>query len=87
LPDGLFSNQNPILGKFLMVLKWKVLVYFMPIWSVLWPFGISYGNLVYFGFVWYIFSRFGMLYKEKSGNTAPPATEETGAMGREIESR
>jgi hypothetical protein len=52
-----------------MFLKWKVLVYFMALWSVLRPFGIFCGHLVYFGFVWYIFSRFGKLYEEKSGNT------------------
>jgi hypothetical protein len=29
--------------------------------------------LVYFGLVWYVnFFHFGMLYKEKSGNTAQP---------------
>jgi hypothetical protein len=38
-----------------------MLEYFMAIWYILWPFGMSYGYLVYF-------SRFGMLYQEKSGN-------------------
>jgi hypothetical protein len=53
LPDGLFSTQNPNLGKFLEGLA--ILVYFMTIWSIftaigniLWPFGIFCGNLVYF---------------------------------------
>jgi hypothetical protein len=32
-------------------LEMKVLVYFMVLWSVLRPFGISYGHMVYFGFV------------------------------------
>jgi hypothetical protein len=76
LPDGLFSNQNPNLGKhFWMVLTWKVLVYFMALWSVLRPSYIFYGHLVYFGFTWYIFSGFGMLSKEKSGNTVRTAVE------------
>jgi hypothetical protein len=58
------------LGKFWMVLKWKVLVYFMPLWYVIWPFGtyilgsfvIFWVNLVYFGFIWYIFSLFGIFF-------------------------
>jgi hypothetical protein len=27
LPDGIFSNQNPNLGKFCRVLQWKMLIY------------------------------------------------------------
>jgi hypothetical protein len=40
-----FQTQIPILGKFWMVVKWKELVYFMALWSVLRPFGIIYGHL------------------------------------------
>jgi hypothetical protein len=40
---------------------YSLLVYFVAIWSNLWPFGIFYGYLV-------CFSRFGMLYPVKSGN-------------------
>jgi hypothetical protein len=29
LPDGIFLKQNPNLGKFWRVLKWKMLVYFL----------------------------------------------------------
>jgi hypothetical protein len=56
-----FQTQIPILGKFWIVLKWKVLVYyFMALWSVLRPFGIyillSFGiflvRLVYFFPFW-----------------------------------
>jgi hypothetical protein len=61
LPDGIFSTQNPNLGKFWRVLPWNMLVYFMDIWSILYLFGIFCGYLEYF-------SRFGMLYQEKSGN-------------------
>jgi hypothetical protein len=43
-----FRTKNPYLGNFLRVLQWKMLVYFMAIWSILhiaiwfilWPFGI-----------------------------------------------
>jgi hypothetical protein len=50
------QTKNPNLGKFRRVLLWKILVYFMTIWSTyvtaignfLWPFGIFGGNLVYF---------------------------------------
>jgi hypothetical protein len=64
----IFKTKIPILGKFLMVLQWKMLVYYMAIWSNLRSFGIFYiwpfstyifGHLVYF-------SRFGMLYQTKS---------------------
>jgi hypothetical protein len=64
----IFKTKKSNLGKFCRVLQWKTLVFFMPIWSILWPFGnicghfgVFHGNLVYF-------PRFGMLYKEKSGN-------------------
>jgi hypothetical protein len=40
LPDGILLNQNPTLGKFWMVLQWKILVYFIAIWSILRSFGI-----------------------------------------------
>jgi hypothetical protein len=43
-----FQTENPNLGKFLRVLLWKILVYFMTIWSSLRPFEILYGHLVYF---------------------------------------
>jgi hypothetical protein len=40
------------------ILQWKMLVYFMTIWSIhciwhiLWPFGIFYGYLVHFTPFW-----------------------------------
>jgi hypothetical protein len=63
----MFSKQN--LGKFWSVLQWKMLVYFMDVWSILRSLGI-------FMDIWYIsnlvyFSRFGILYQEKSGNPVP----------------
>jgi hypothetical protein len=62
------ETKNPNLGKFWRVLQWKMMVYFMDTWSLLWSFVIFYGhlgrgNLVYF-------SGFGILYQEKSGNPA-----------------
>jgi hypothetical protein len=59
------------LATFWRVLQWKMLVYCMGIWSILWTFNIFYGHLVYFVVVWYIFPRFGRLYQEKSGNPVP----------------
>jgi hypothetical protein len=35
-----FQTKNTNLGKFGWVLQWKLLVYFMAIWSILRPFGI-----------------------------------------------
>jgi hypothetical protein len=49
-------------------LLWKILVYFMTIWSILLLFEIFYGHLVHFVVIWYIFPRFGILYQETSGN-------------------
>jgi hypothetical protein len=49
-----FQTKITILGKFWMVLNWKVLVYVMALWSVLRPFGIFWARLVFF-------PRFGML--------------------------
>jgi hypothetical protein len=63
-----FQTKKPNLGKFWRVLQWKILVYFMTIWSILRPLEIFYGHLVYFVVVWYIFPSFGILYQEKSGN-------------------
>jgi hypothetical protein len=63
-----FQTQTPNLGKFWKVLQWKILEYFMTIWSILRPFEISFGHLVYFVVIWYISPRFGILYQEKSGN-------------------
>jgi hypothetical protein len=63
-----FQTKNPNLGKFCRVLLWKILVYFMTIWSNLRPLQIFFGHLVYFVVIWYIFIRFGILDQEKSGN-------------------
>jgi hypothetical protein len=64
-----FQTKNPNLGKFCRVLQWKILVYFMTIWSILRPLEIFYGHLVYFVVIWYIFPRFGILDQEKSGTS------------------
>jgi hypothetical protein len=53
LPDGIFSNQNPNLGKFWRVLQWKLLVY-------LCPFGILYSHFPYFMVIWYFFWLIGI---------------------------
>jgi hypothetical protein len=63
-----FQTKNPNLGKFWGVLQWKILVYFMTIWSILRPLEIFSSHLVYFVVIWYIFPRFGILYQGKSGN-------------------
>jgi hypothetical protein len=70
---GCFQTKNTYLGKFWRVLQWKLLVYFMAIWSILRPFGIFCGYLVYFMVICYIFPRYGMRYLEKSGNPNPSA--------------
>jgi hypothetical protein len=52
-----FQTKN--LGKLWRALQWKILVYFMAIWSILRQFGLFYGNLVYFVAIWYILRLFG----------------------------
>jgi hypothetical protein len=39
-------------------LDWKMFIYFMVIWNILWRFGIFYDHLVHFVFIW----RFGIFY-------------------------
>jgi hypothetical protein len=64
-----FQTNNPNLGKFWRVLRWKILLYFTPSWSVLQPFSIFCGHLVYLMVTYLVyFSCCGMLYQEKSGN-------------------
>jgi hypothetical protein len=63
-----FKTKNPHWGKLWRVLKWKILVYFMTIWSILRPLEIFYSHLVDFVVIWYIFPRFGILDQEKSCN-------------------
>jgi hypothetical protein len=65
-----FQTKNPTWGKFWRALQMKMLVYFMTIWIILWPFGIIYGRLVYFVVIWYIFPILVFLDQEKSGNPA-----------------
>jgi hypothetical protein len=45
------------LGKFWRVLPWKMLIYYMTIWSILQLFGILCGDLVYLNSIWYIVPR------------------------------
>jgi hypothetical protein len=63
-----FQTKNPDLGKFWRALEWKMLVYFMTIWNILWPFGIIFGRLVKFVAIWYIFPILVCLAQEKPGN-------------------
>jgi hypothetical protein len=75
LPDGTFSNQK---SKFCRVFQWKTLVYYMPILSIICPFGLCiicpfgliYANFVYFMPIWYISPRFKFVKnRQKWGNT------------------
>jgi hypothetical protein len=63
LPGGLFSNKKYQFGKILEGLAMEDvgifyghLVYFMAIWSILWPSGSILRLLVYFMVIWYIFA-------------------------------
>jgi hypothetical protein len=58
------QTKNPNLGKFWRALQWKILAYFVTIWSILRPLQIFYGHMVYFVVIWYISPRFGILYQK-----------------------
>jgi hypothetical protein len=91
-----FQTKNPNLGKFLMALYWKMLIYtklpfvifyghlgyFMTIWYILCSFGIFYDHLVYIMFIWYIFSSFGIMCIENSGN--PDSDDSEAKQNRSI---
>jgi hypothetical protein len=57
-----FQTENPTLGKLCRFMQWKMLVYFMAIWYILWPFGIFYSTLVYVTANWYILWPIGIFY-------------------------
>jgi hypothetical protein len=67
-----FQTKNFNLGKFVRALEWKILVYFMPIWNILWTFGVFYGHWV---ILWSFYPRFGILCQEKSGKPVPVASK------------
>jgi hypothetical protein len=50
-----FQTKNNNLYKFWRLLQWKMLVYFMTIWSILRSFGIFFLHLVYLKDIWIIF--------------------------------
>jgi hypothetical protein len=50
-----FQTKNPNLGEFWRALDWKMLIYFMATWNILWTFGVFYDLLVHFVSIWYIF--------------------------------
>jgi hypothetical protein len=59
-----FQTQNPDLGKFWRALDWKILIFFMAIWSILQLFDMFcafvstlHGFLVYFFPFWYAVPR------------------------------
>jgi hypothetical protein len=67
-----FQTKSLNLGKFLKFLQWKMLVYFVAIWYIPWPFVVFYVHLVYYvangifcGHSAQYFPLFGMLYQEK----------------------
>jgi hypothetical protein len=53
-----YVTKNPNMGKFCRVLQWKMSVYFMAIWFILWSIGIFCGHLVciFSGHLVYMFS-------------------------------
>jgi hypothetical protein len=80
LPDGMFSNENPKLGKFWRVLQWKILAYFMSLWYILRLIGMFYCYLVYFMVIWYIFPVLVCCSKKNLSTLARSQT-----YGREVQ--
>jgi hypothetical protein len=48
----------------IQIWQWKMFIYFMSIWNILWQFGRFYGNSVHFQIIWHIFPHFGKLKQE-----------------------
>jgi hypothetical protein len=65
-----FQSKNPNLRKFFRVSDWKMLIYLVAVWNILWPFGMLCDHSVQIVLIWYIFSFFGIMHQEKSGNPA-----------------
>jgi hypothetical protein len=65
-----FRTKNPNFGKFWRDLEWKLLVYFITIWNILWLLVIKFGHDQVVA-VWYSFPVLVYLDLEKSGNPAP----------------
>jgi hypothetical protein len=57
-----FQTPNPNLGNFFRALDWKMLIYFMAIWTIL--FGISYKDLAHFLLIGYSFPVSGSSTKK-----------------------
>jgi hypothetical protein len=49
------TKNNPNVGKFWRALDWKMLIYFMATWNILWRFRVFYDHLLHFVFIWYSF--------------------------------
>jgi hypothetical protein len=64
------QTKNPDLGKFWRVLQWKMMVYFMANWSILRQIGIFMAIWCILQRIGIFYGHFGMLYQEKSGNSA-----------------
>jgi hypothetical protein len=74
LPDDIykyvFTTKNPNLGTFWRASEWKMLIYFVVVWYILWPFGIFGGRLVYFAVLVYFVVFWYILCEDKSGSRA-----------------
>jgi hypothetical protein len=62
-----FQTKNPNLGKFVMVLDWKMFIYFMTIWNIdmIRNIGMTFGYFISLGtFCVHLvhFSGFGIMY-------------------------
>jgi hypothetical protein len=53
-----FKQKITLWEKIFRGSDWKMLIYFMAIWSILGTFGIFYDHLVHCAFIWYSFFRF-----------------------------
>jgi hypothetical protein len=68
-----FQTKNPNLGILWRALDWKMFIYVMAIWNILWSLGIFYDHLVHFVFIWYIFSGIGTMYQENLATLDQPS--------------
>jgi hypothetical protein len=70
----IFRPKLVIWVNFWSVLRLKILVYFMEIWSILWPFDIFYGQLAYFVVILYTYITPFLVYYTKKNLAILPSS-------------
>jgi hypothetical protein len=59
-----FHTKYPYFDIFWRALEWKIWIYFVVMWYILWSYGIFCGHMVYFVVIWYILLSFGIVFPQ-----------------------